>query len=864
MRTIEPDSVRSFLPDSAIVEPLKVEQPSDLDTVVFYEASVIDNDLAARKSYFIGDAVVKYDKIVLKAGKITMDWDSNLIVAEPIPNTTWIKTDSTATDSTMKINWIGEPVLEEGGTTMTGKMMEYNYKTEKGRVVKGRSELEGGKFVGNQVKRVDANTFNLSNSTYTTCDLDSNPHFHFEARRMKMIPKDKVIAKPIVAKIGNIPVFMLPFAVFPNKSGRSSGLIVPTYGQSALEGRYLRQLGYYWAPNDYFDAKGMVDFFEKSGFLFRAGANYAVRYKLNGRMNASMTRKNYRGGGKERRWDMTFNHSQEISPTSRISANGTFVSDKDFYKSYSTNLNTRLNRELRSNLTYSKSWPKQKLSMSMNLSHSHDLQEDLQTYTLPQFSLRRGQAQIFNPKKKGGGRRDTRWYHSLYFSYNSNLTNSARQLYETVARDSTYLDENGEPVTESVADRIKKWDETRKLAHDIKLLMNSPQKYFGWLSLNQSMAIKEDWFNETYDYYYDDETDRVESETIGGFDARHTFSYTASANTKAYGVFPANIGDINSFRHVMTPSVSLSWAPDFTKEGWGYYQYVNTPDGTVKKDRFGSGTPGVGGGNIGFSVRNLFQMRKGEGEKAKKIDLFNVDLNTSYNMKAVTRKLSDLRTSWTANPVRTMSLSASTSHSFYQYGSSGTTDNFVWEDGGLPRLTNLRLNFRLRLQGKGESTRRNDPNLPQTYEEQQMMETDPSEMNILDEELMDQGNRFESDRTLNALSIPWRMSVAFNFDLNRSNPNRPDKRYYMDISGAEVSLTQNWRIGYSAHYDLEKMEISHHRFTIYRDLHCWEANIEWVPTGPGRRVYVRVSIKAPMLKDVKIERHGGRQSVLGY
>ncbi len=619
VRTIEPDSVRTMLPDSLVVEPLNVEQPSDLDTVVYYEAKIIDNDLSARKSYFTGDAVVKYDKIVLKAGKITMDWDSNLIIAEPIPDTTWIKADSLATDSTMQINWIGEPVLEEGGTTMTGKMMEYNYKTEKGRVVKGRSELEGGQFVGNQVKRVDSNTFNLSHSTYTTCDLDSNPHFHFEARRMKMMPKDKVIAKPIIAKIGNIPVFILPFAVFPHKSGRSSGILVPTYGESAVEGRYLRRLGYYWAPNEYFDAKGMVDFFEKSGFLFRAGANYAVRYKMNGRINASMTRKNYRGGGKERRWDMTFNHSQDISPTSRISANGTFVSDKDFYKSYSTNLNTRLTRELRSNLTYSKSWPKQKLSLSTNLAHSHDLQEDLQNFTLPQMSLYRGQAQIFNQKKKGGGRRDTRWYHSLYFSYNSNVTNSARQRYETVYRDSSYVDENGEWAYKTIpSDTVKNWDETRKLGHNINLSMTSPKKFFGWLSVNQSMAIKEDWFNETYDYYYDEASRRIEEESIGGFAARHTFSYTASANTKAYGVFPANIGDINSFRHVMTPSVSLRWAPDFTQEGWGYYQYVETPTGEVKKDRFGSGTPGIGGGNIGFSVRNLFQMRKGEGEEAKK------------------------------------------------------------------------------------------------------------------------------------------------------------------------------------------------------------------------------------------------------
>ena len=867
--TVESFSDTTATSDTTIVEPLEVEQPSDIDTVIYYEAKLIDNDLKERKSYFVGDASVTYKDIVLKAGKITLDWDSHLIIAEPIQDTTWVKTDSAATDSTMKIDTVGEPVLEEGGTTMTGQKMEYNYKTEKGRVVKGRSEVEGGQYVGTQIKRVGANIYNVSHSTYTTCDLDSNPHFHFEARRMKMIPNDKVIAKPIVAKLGNIPVFMLPFAVFPHQSGRHSGLIIPRYGESAQEGRFLRELGYYWAPNDYFDAKGMVDFFEKSGFLFRAGANYAVRYKMNGSINGSLTRKDYRSGAKERRWDLKFNHRHEISPTSRISANGNFVSDKGFYKSYSTNLDTRLNRELRSNLTYSKSWPKQKLSLSLNLAHSHDLQEDLQNYSLPQLSFRRGQSQIFNPKKKGG-RRDTRWYHSLYFSYNANLTNSARQRYETVDKDTTYLDENGEWVTESIDDRIRTWDETRQIANSLNFSMTSPKKFFGWLSLNQGLAVKEDWFAETYNYYYDEETNRVESESMGGFAARHTFSYNASANTKAYGVFPANIGDINSFRHVVTPSISFGWAPDFTEKGWGYYDYVETPDGEVKRDRFGSGTPGIGGGNIGLSVGNLFQMRRGEGEEAKKIDLFNVDLRTNYNMKAERNKLSDLSTSWTANPARTMSLSASTRHSFYQYDyeQNRIGEDFVWQHRSLPRLTNFRLNFRIRLQGKSDGGvrggRGRDRNLPQTYEEQQLLEQDLNELSVVEEELLEGTDRFESERAISSLSIPWRMNVAFNFDLSRTNPNNPTKRYYMDISGAEVSLTNHWRIGYSAHYDLAEMQISHHRFTIYRDLHCWEANIDWVPTGPGRRVYVKVSIKAPMFRDVKIEKRGGQQSVLGY
>ena len=855
--------------DSTISEPIVLEeQPSDIDTTIYYEAQLIDNDLSAKKSYFVGNASVKYKDITLKAGKITMDWDKQLIIAEAIPDTQWVKTDSLGADSTMKIKMTGEPVLVESGTTMTGAKMEYNYQTEKGRVIKGRSDVEGGKYVGSQIKRVGSNQFNVSHSTYTTCDIDSSPHFHFEARRMKMIPNDKVIAKPIILKLGNIPVFALPFAVFPHKSGRSSGILIPRYGQSATEGRFLRELGYYWAPNEYFDGKATVDFFEKSGFLFRAGANYAVRYLLNGRVSGSFTRKNFQTGTKDRRWDLTFSHSHELSPTSRISASGTFVSNNTFYKEYSTNLSARLNRELRSNATYTKSWPKQKLSMSLNLSHTNDLQEDLQSFTLPQFAFRKGQSQIFKPKKKGGSR-NARWYQSLYYSYNSTLTNSGRQLFKNVERDTTYVDENGEWVTETVSDRIKEWNNSRKLAHVANLSLNSPKKFFGWLSLNQSMGINEDWFDETYDYYYDEESGQIEQEKVGGFAARHTFRYSASANTKAYGVFPANIGDIESFRHVMTPSISASWAPNFADEEWGYYEHVETPTGTVKKDRFGSGTPGIGGGNVGFSLRNLFQMKKGEGDKAKKIDLFNVDLNTNYNMQAERNNLSDLRSSWTANPTRTMSLSASTSHSFYEYDfeDNRTGEDFVWESGGLPRLTNTRFNMRFRLQGKGDSSGgagRRDRNLPQSFEEQQALEQGRENLNVLEEELLDDSDRFESERAISSLSIPWRMNIAFNLDLNRSNPEKLVKRYYMDISGAEVSLTRFWRIGYSAHYDLENREISSHRFTIYRDLHCWEAHIDWVPSGPGKRVYAKVSIKAPMFRDIKLEKRAGRQSVLGY
>ena len=875
-QTAEPDTSTVVQPDSVIVEPLEVQQESsDVDTTVFYDAMVIDNDMEARVSYFVGDAVVKYKDIVLKAGKITLDWDNHLIIAESILDTTWVKTDTLGTDSTIKVTRIGEPVLQEAGTEMTGRKMEYNYKTEKGRVIRGRSDVEGGKYVGTQIKRVDPNVFNVSHSIYTTCDLDSSPHFHFEARRMKMIPNDKVIAKPVVLKLGNIPVFALPFAIFPHRSGRHSGILIPRYGESAQEGRFLREIGYYWAPNDYFDAKLMVDFFEETGFLFRANTNYAIRYLLNGSISGSFTRKNFESGARDRRWDLRVNHSQEISPTSRFSVRGNFVSNNTFYKEYSTNLSARLNRELRSNATYSKSWPKHKLSLSLNLSHVRDLQEDLQTFTLPQLSFRKGQSQIFKPKR-GSSRRDTHWYQSLYFSYNANLVNSEREFYEYVEYDSLFQTPEGEELVQTLRDTIKSVDLTRNISHDLSFSLNSPKKFFGWLSLNQSLGYNEDWFNETFSYFYDEETERIESERVGGFAARRTFRYSASANTKAYGMFPFRIGAFNSFRHVVTPSLSFNYQPDFSDPVWGYFQTLQLPDGSVvKRDKFKSGTPSSGGGSINLQVQNLFQAKKGEGEDEQKLDLFNVTASTAYSLRAERNNLSDLRTSWTANPMRTMSLSASTSHSFYRYYEKGEfrglSNDFLWENGGwkngaFMRLTNFRLNVRFRLQGKGDSRaggRGVDRNLPQSYEEQQLRERE-EELSVLEEEMLMEGDRFEDERATSSLSIPWRMNVSFNFDLNKSNPSNPIKRYYMDISGAEISLTRHWRIGYSAHYDLAEREISHHRFTIYRDLHCWEANIDWVPTGPGRRVYVKVSIKAPMLKDIKIEKRGGQRSVLGY
>ncbi len=868
-----PDTSMLALPDSVIADTMAVDslaktQKSDLDTTIYYDARSIYTDVDSRTTELTGDAIIKYGGMTLKAEKITLDWKNYLMTAESVADTQWVYTDSTHSDSVIHVEYIGKPELNEGGSPYVGDKMVYNYKTEKGLVVRGRTELEGGKYLGQQIKRVNSDVFHISNSSYTTCELDTNPHFHFESQKLKMVMKDKVIAKPVVMYMGHIPILALPFAVFPIKSGRQSGILTPTYSESSTEGRSLRNLGYYWAPSDYFDAKLGVDYFEKAGFLFRGSSNYNVRYLLNGSMSGSYTHKEV-NGTKTRRWDMRVSHKQDISPSSRFSVSGYFVSDKDYYKDYSTNLSTRLTREMRSNATYTKSWSKQKLSLSVNMSRVHDLQDDVVQETLPQVSFRKGQTQIFKPKKKssrssgGSSRRDSHWYESLYFSYNSNLINKSREYLSYTTDDTT-----------------KEVDETRNMSHDFNFSLNSPKKFFGWLSLNQNLNVSEDWFDQEKTYSWDVESESIDPDTTHGFAARHTFDYRASANTKLYGMFAPPIGDLQAIRHVVTPSISFTYQPDFSDPQWGYYEEIETDDGVEKRDKF-SGTPSTGRKSVSLSVQNLFQMKRGEGEKEKKFDLFTMNFSSGYNFEAEKNKLSDLSTSWNANPMKNFSLSASTSHSFYKWISEPTTssptygyksNNYLFEDGGwksgdFMRMTNLRLNFSLRLQGKKDKGGKDDEERPfeNTLNEE---EPDPlleeENLSVLEEDLLRRGNRFENEMAMNSLSIPWQASLNFSFSNNKSNPLNPTKRYYMGIRGAEINLTRNWRIGYTAQYDLEKKQIASHSFTFHRDLHCWEGRVDWVPSGSAKRIYVIINIKARVLQDLKIEKRGGASSMLGY
>jgi len=834
-----------------------------LDTLLKYEASIVDTRVNEKKIYLIGQANVKYKTMHLTAEKITVDWDANLITAEGVPDTIYETSDNPG-DSVMTVKWRGLPTISDAGDVMNGFKMIYNYKTEKGHIIQGRTEFGGGYYSGDKMKKVSKEIINISNGYFTSCEREDEPHYHFRSRRIKVIIGDKVIAKPVIMYFGHMPVAALPFIFFSNKQGRQSGVIIPTYGQSASEGRFIRGLGYYWAASEYWDTALKVDYFDRSGWILRGDLKYNLRYMLNGGVSGSFTHKDFVSGRQQRRWDLIINHRHTIDPTSSFGISGRFVSDNDFYRDLSSNVDTRLSRVIRSDATFSKSWSEKRLSISANLSEERDIETGQISRTLPRIRFDLRQRPLFGKSNKGADTRsssssrssmtDIPWYQSINFSYSSNLQNS-------ITHGGNY------------ADRI-----TRYLHHDINLNMNMPQKIFGWLTLGQSFHYEERWYDRYKKNEFDPETNTVLQDTVQGFAARRIFSYSLNSTTKIYGMFAPNIGKIQALRHVISPNVSFSFQPNFSDQKWGYVDTFNDTSGEQLPlyQRLLDAVPSTARRSISMSLGNLFQMKTVDGEKEKKYDLFTLNFSSSYNFEAEEFNLSNLSSSFRTNPTRNLNININASHSFYHYDYENRKeidrilllDKNAWRSGKILRLNNLRIGASLRLQGSKKTEGKKKK--PQQDEEQQLILDEVTGEPVSEEEYYNRlyepgGDRFEVNDRFSGLDIPWRMSLSFNFSLNKYDPKNPIKTYYLDINSMEVQLTKNWKINYTAHFDLQSKQVVNHQFTIYRDLHCWEARITWRPSGiGGNSYYFRINVKSPLLRDLKFEQRGGRSSVLRY
>ena len=832
---------------SPIDSSKKKSSSTELDTTVEYDAEEIISDAQKKITHLIGHAHVKYEKMELTAGLITIDWNKSLLTATGLPDTQKVASPKNLADTLLVPGFKELPVFTDGSQKMSGFQMTYNFDTQKGRVIRGRTAFEDGFYTGEIIKRVSSDVYFVKGGTFTTCNLPKNPHYHFYSTRMKLIFNDKVIAKPIILYIRHIPIAALPFGMFPNKSGRHSGFLIPRYGESTIEGRYLRDIGYYWAPSQYWDGLLSMDYFEKTGFLFHGNINYALRYLLRGHVSASLVRKTY-SSGKQRRWDLSFSHNQTFDPTMSLRASGLFVSDKSYYRDFSSSLNQRLNREIRSNATFSKYWRGSGTSISVNVSRTQNLDSGTTTDILPQIFFRAGRKPIIDYFRKKPKEIQTRrrkasslkrhWYDAIYLSYNSQFLN---RRYITQPNDTTR--------------NVKK---EYGIQHQISV--NSTQKVLRWISTSQNISYQEVWVDHVLDHFLNRQTNQIESRDVKQFAARRIFSTSISANTKLYGTFFPNKFGILALRHVMTPSISFSFRPDFSNPRYGYYETVVDTTGRVYHfDRFGNilfgGTSRGGSESANFSVYNIFQMKTGTEEKVKKIDLFTLNFSGGYNFKADSLRLSSIVSSFRSQPSSNTSVLVSAGFSPYKFNPQIARTVNQWIAFDRPwsplRLINLNSSLSFRVNSRMFQSRKKSRAETDTTQAQQDQVAPVSPL-----------NRFSGNEGFQGPNLPWSANFSLTYNINKYNPSRPQKTFWLNMNSS-FQLTKKWKINYTARFDMKEQKMVSQNIVIYRDLHCWEARIVWYPTGPYRHFYLRINIKSPLLKELKLEKRTGRAGYFG-
>ena len=588
------------------------ENRSGGDTV-YYRAEEIQYQIPANQIFLLARAETRYQNLTLEADSMLYDGKAQLLYASGFADTSKNRT---------------ERILKDGKDEVAYDRLAYDFNIKKGKMKSSRTQLVEGYYRGADVSRVSDEVVFIRNGWFTTCDAE-HPHYYFSSSHMKLVSRNRMIAKPVVLRIADVPLAAIPFYIFPLKPGRHSGILNLRIGNFGNQQRGIHNIGYYFALSDYYDLTTAVDVDEAGGdlnLLFRSRVNYNWRYRFSGNLGGSYGRIRTVAGldssanllkSRSDRWDFNFSHFQTISPTAQLSGSGNFVSDKNYYPDRSLDLSTRLNRVLNPQVNFSKNlgWG----GLSVVMQKTFNLDTDERTSSFPSISLTKPARAFFSP-----GRGESRaWYHSIFYSYSGNSLNYYNRIRNT---DSTTTDR-------------------KRLTANHNFSLSSPQKIF-WLTLSPNFNYAENWF-----HIYRTNGSEKAGVAAGTF-RRGSGSVGISSTTNLYGTFLFRLGALSGLRHVLTPSVSYSWIPKSARhQKEAAYAGVGVQTQTAQV--------------LNFSLSQLFQSKFQSEKGEKKLDLFTTTMAASYNVEATSRRWSDLITSVRSSAIPNFSFDFSARHDFY-------------------------------------------------------------------------------------------------------------------------------------------------------------------------------------------------------
>ncbi|HEY3252099.1 MAG TPA: putative LPS assembly protein LptD [Ignavibacteria bacterium] len=815
----EPTDSILYVPiNDSLIKKDTVKPTGDVDAIIDYSAK--DSavfDITGDKLYLYNEGDLKYKEYELKAARIILYRETSIMEAHGIP------------DTAAAGKYMGTPIFFEGSKRYDAFSLRYNFESRQGNIEMGSTEIEGGYYLGEKIKKVTDDIYFIKNGRYTTCELP-DPHYYFSSPRMKVMQADKVVAEPVYLCIDDVPVFVIPFGIFPNHSGRSSGLIPPAYGEDPIFGRYLSHLGYFWAMNDYMDIALQGNYYTHGRYDLYARYRYVLRYKLSGNIELGGSRirfgepndfdKNYSD-----EWRIAAYHNQAIDPTMNLTANINFLSSKNYYTTSTNNLTDLLQQNAISNVALNKFWEGTPNSLSANYQRDQNLTTGEISQVIPNITFTRSQTYPFRGKNTSS--LELKWFEQISYNYNAQL------LYkdDRVLKNRSF--NNG--------------DFSINTRGGIKQLANisAPIK-FSEFSFTPSFNYNEVWYNKSIIKTFNPADSTVTTEDVKGFKSFRTFNTGASLQTRLIGLFNTKIFGIKGFRHTIVPNVGFTYQPDFSSPSWNYYvSYVDQTGKPVKysffeREVFGGPTSGEQQ-LITFNLDNVFEMKVKETDTSDtKFQLLNLSAQLNYNFVADSLKFSELTLGYRTQAGDILNISGNVSFNLYKYVDNvGRINKFLLkEEGRLAQLTNFNINISTTLQGGQEKT-----------------STDTSANNTDESEYVGIHGEKPAD-----FSIPWSINLNYNYTINKPNPFVITKSSNLSAN-LNFNLTRHWKFTFQSSYDIFEKQFAAPFITIYRDLHCWELSFSWYPTGAYRGYRFELRIKAPQLQDIKINKQSNYRGV---
>ena len=908
----EKDTTAVVLPDSVIArhradsiarrDSLDMLEKSSLELPAFSSAkdSIITEFTGGqRKVYYYGGATVTYQDMKLTADYIEYDMNTNTVFARG-------RLDGTTGE------WVGQPEMTQGNATYKMEELKYNFDTRKSFITNMITQESEGLLQGEKIKMMPDQSINLQKGMYTVCDLE-HPHYYMRLSMAKVVtkPSQKTVFGPAYPVIADVPIPIgLPFGFVPSKPTRATGLLMPTFGEEVARGFFVKDAGMYFVLGDYFDLSLTGSYFTLGSYSVDINSRYKVNYKFTG--NFSLTYSNDQTGEKgsadfvqSKNFGLKWSHTQDSKahPGTTFSASVNFSSPSNSkYKSRS--VDEALQNQVSSSISYSHNW-NGKVSLSLNALHNQNSRDSSYSFTLPNVTLSVTRFYPFKQKNRVG---KEKFYEKISFGYSTSFQNrlnfKMRDMQDFVYNaDGTYqvdaagvrVKEFGDSLGVKALDRL-----TNGMGHNfqiglpnftlLKYLNFTPSVSYGmnWLFNAGRQYLEAEYDAEGNPVMVTDESGNlVQAQRVvndpgrafNTFGVTQTYSGSMSMSTRIYGMF--NFGKhmkIQAIRHVITPSVSMSFSPEKGKAFNGYRVLEPYYDkrGTYHQESIYNiytisghhnsvSPPGRGKtGSMSVSIGNNLEakvrdMRDTTGTGSKKVKILDqLTLNGSYNFLADSLKMSNIGVSASTNLFNKLNLSGNLNFDPYAINERGQRINkYNLAVTGVPlRLTNASLSASISFNGKGAIDGNDGRKSGSGSDSSSSSGSDANSYrriyyHPITGEYIPGGYLYYMNP-----NAPWSLSFSYSFSYAKTyqytnNQLIPNKRFTQTLNAnGNIKLTPRMSITASSGFDIMAMKITTTQISASYDLHCFNIAVSWVPTGQWKSYSFRIAANASALADL--------------